>query len=590
MAEKLEANPSRPQVINDSKTPSGKVHLGSLRGVLIHDAIARTLARRNIDVRFLYGLDDYDPIDDLPADAPSELRAFMGHPLCQVPLPGSSSSDMAAHFGDQFISCFPGLGVDANIYRMRSVYRSGIFNEAIDTILCRADDVSTILHSFGSKVRNAGLPFQVICESCGKIATTEVVSYHNSQVEYFCRKNRVNWATGCSYHGSVSPFDGKGKLPWKLEWATKWHVFGVTIEAAGKDHCTKGGSRDVANLIVRKIFDSPPPLNLAYEFFLVDGAKMSSSKGLGLSLETMMEFLPTDVLRYLMLKPHPRKAVNFSPSLETVGQLFNSYDRLLKAHKTSEAQEDKEDKDVSDTDEMLRIISQDKKINVYKPVSFSLLITLAQLPHIDVLQKIQEITTYPLEKKDVDAMESRLTAARFWVKHWSSPQDCYTMQTQLSSLAKCLTPAQCFFLHLLKEKLQDGLDADAYQKIIFDCARATPVDAGQAFATIYAVVFNRENGPKAGAVLAYLDKSYLIFMFSKIPDCRDTFILESLLDEQKFQAWLAPWQQDLLKIEVTPDPKVVNNPKGQIIPYEERLICLRNGRKYLQRVVLQELV
>lgn len=28
-----------PQLVNDSKTPSGPVHVGSLRGVLIHDAI-----------------------------------------------------------------------------------------------------------------------------------------------------------------------------------------------------------------------------------------------------------------------------------------------------------------------------------------------------------------------------------------------------------------------------------------------------------------------------------------------------------------------------------------------------------------------
>ena len=127
MADKLEASTSRPQIINDSKTPSGKVHLGSLRGVLIHDAIARTLARRNIEVKFLYGLDDYDPMDDLPADASDELLAFMGCPLCHVPLPDSSASNMAAHFGDQFVTCFPNLGVDADIYRMQSVYRSGIF-------------------------------------------------------------------------------------------------------------------------------------------------------------------------------------------------------------------------------------------------------------------------------------------------------------------------------------------------------------------------------------------------------------------------------------------------------------------------------
>ena len=334
-----------------------------------------------------------------------------------------------------------------------------------------------------------------------------------------------------------------------------------------------------------KIFSLSPPLNLPYEFFLVDGAKMSSSKGLGISVETMMEFLPVDILRYLMLKTHPKKAVNFSPSFDTVNQLFNAYDRLLQAYGTPK---DKEDKTVNDTDEMLRLISRDKTPNVYQPISFSLLTALTQLPHINVPQKIQEITTFPLEKRDFHAMESRLASARFWVKHWSSPQDRYTMQVHLSSLAESLTSAQCFFLHTLKEKLQDGLDVDAYQKMIFDCARATPIDAGQAFAAIYAVVFNRENGPKAGAVLAYLDKDYLISIFGKIPDCHNAFILESLLDEQKFQTWLAPWKQELLMIEVASKAKIINNPRGQRILYEERLVTLRNGRKYMQRVTLPQ--
>ena len=33
-----------PQVVNDSKTPSGTVHVGSLRGVVLHDAVRRAVA------------------------------------------------------------------------------------------------------------------------------------------------------------------------------------------------------------------------------------------------------------------------------------------------------------------------------------------------------------------------------------------------------------------------------------------------------------------------------------------------------------------------------------------------------------------
>ena len=43
-ADELAAGFEGPQVVNDSKTPSGTVHIGSLRGVVLHDAIHRALA------------------------------------------------------------------------------------------------------------------------------------------------------------------------------------------------------------------------------------------------------------------------------------------------------------------------------------------------------------------------------------------------------------------------------------------------------------------------------------------------------------------------------------------------------------------
>ena len=45
-ADELAASVSGPQVINDSKTPSGTVHVGSLRGPVILDVIARALRAR----------------------------------------------------------------------------------------------------------------------------------------------------------------------------------------------------------------------------------------------------------------------------------------------------------------------------------------------------------------------------------------------------------------------------------------------------------------------------------------------------------------------------------------------------------------
>ena len=230
------------QIINDSKTPSGRVHVGALRGVLIHDAIFRTLKERGIEARYLFGVDDYDPLDEIPAGKQSHFEQYLGQPLCNVPPPdGSSAPDMARHYMDEFWGVFEDLGVQVDRYYMRDVYRSGRFDQAIDVILRNSDIVRRVYKEVSNSDRPpTWFPFQPICENCGRIGTTEVHDYDGTLVSYRCRPDMVKWARGCGHEGKVSPFGGRGKLPWKLEWVAKWVTFPVTIEGAGKDHSTKG--------------------------------------------------------------------------------------------------------------------------------------------------------------------------------------------------------------------------------------------------------------------------------------------------------------------------------------------------------------
>ena len=132
LLEKIEGQ----QTINDSKTPSGRAHVGALRGPLIHDAIFRTLKAKGIPVRYLFGVDDYDPVDEIPYGEAEHFEKYLGAPLCNVPPPpGSNATDMADHYISEFFSVFGELGVRPEFYRMRDIYRSGKFNEAIDAIL-----------------------------------------------------------------------------------------------------------------------------------------------------------------------------------------------------------------------------------------------------------------------------------------------------------------------------------------------------------------------------------------------------------------------------------------------------------------------
>ncbi len=114
-----------PQLINDSKTPSGRVHVGALRGVLIHDAVFRTLRNDGFDVRYTFGVDDLDPLDEIPAGQDEFFAPYLGTPLCNVPAPpGSEASDVAKHFIGEFFDIFEELGVHAETYFLRDVYRS----------------------------------------------------------------------------------------------------------------------------------------------------------------------------------------------------------------------------------------------------------------------------------------------------------------------------------------------------------------------------------------------------------------------------------------------------------------------------------
>jgi len=502
-------NKGQYQVINDSKTPSGRVHVGSLRGVLIHDAVYRELQSQGLPGIYIYGVDDYDPMDGLPADAPDSVREHMGKPLCNTPAPqGSTATDMADHYISEFLQVFRELDVAAQVYRMRDVYRGGLFNEAIHTILTNSHKVRAIYESIsGAKRPDHWHPFQVICEKCGKIGTTEVSAFDGEKVQYHCKPDLVTWASGCGHKGEISPFDGNGKLPWKLEWAAKWHEFGITIEGAGKDHCTKGGSRDVATRILREVFGEQPPLNIPYEFFLVQGAKMSSSKGVGSSARDMADFLPPEILRFLMVKTDPKKAVNFSTDGAYMLKTFNEHDRLLEGLTQGKANEEQ----IS----LLRVtepnFSPDSPPSAYAPISFQLITSLLQIPHVDLRESLHARMGRALTPEENHHLEARIAAASYWLNHIAQEEDKFEIQDTLPQIASENSPAQDYFIVSLLGRLASGdWTEEALQSAIFDTARLTPLPAKQAFEAIYRLFLAKENGPRAGALLSYLEPEFVM--------------------------------------------------------------------------------
>ena len=541
--DKLAERVSGPQIINDSKTPSGRVHIGAMRGVLIHDAMFRTLKDRGIPVRYTFGVDDYDPLDELPAGHQEFFTPYLGAPLCFVPPPpGSAAPDIAEHYIKEFFDIFEELGVEAETYRMRDVYRSGQFNEVIDAILRNAATVRQIYKEVSNSDRpDNWYPFQAVCEQCSRIGTTEVTAYDGKEVTYTCRPDMVTWATGCGYSGKVSPFDGKGKLPWKLEWTAKWKTFQITIEGAGKDHNTKGGSRDVSAACLREIFGQNAPLNIPYEFFLVGGAKMSSSKGIGVSARDMADFLPPEMLRFLMVRTQPKQPVNFSPDEKSIIKVFNDFDRFHgRAYN---------DPKVSEADKRVYQLSEIMPEGDFYEADFQLVATIAQLPHLDLISEVEKRKGAALTGVERKHLDRRVQAARYWVEHYASPEERIILQDTLPERATELTATQRAFLHQLAAVLPSiPSEDDALQAALFDTARLTPIAPQQAFQALYRVLLNRDSGPKAGNLLAFLDQEFAVKRFQELSYSQQAFWQETGISPEEFDAWIAEHHAEVKRL------------------------------------------
>ena len=134
-----------PLVIRDEKTLSGRVHVGSLRGIVLHGAIAEVLSQRNIANTFMFELNDFDPMDGLPINIDQEkFRPFMGKPLYRVPSPDDRAENFPMFYGDEIQEVVHMLGLPIEFYPLLPLYKEGKFNDVIKQALDHADAIRTI--------------------------------------------------------------------------------------------------------------------------------------------------------------------------------------------------------------------------------------------------------------------------------------------------------------------------------------------------------------------------------------------------------------------------------------------------------------
>ena len=516
-ADELAASLAGPQVVNDSKSPSGTVHVGSLRGVVLHDAIHRALVGAGLPSTFLYGVDDMDAMDSQAKLTPDAVDRYMGAPLSRVPAPaGSTASNYARHFvGEIFFRTFEPLGIKPDFYWVSELYAAGRMDHYVGLALDRADRVREIYQRVSHVERSSGwLPIQVICENCGKIGTTYATDWDGSTVGYACKPDLVAWARGCGHEGRVSPLGGRAKLPWNLEWAAKWGLLGVTVEGCGKDLATAGGSRDRSDAISREVFEVEPPRNVTYEFLNIGGKKMSTSKGQGVAAHTIAEVLPPEQLRFLFLRPRPNQVIDFDPEGDTIPRLFDEFDRIAAATAGREVKGELP----ADYERLFAYSLLGPSPDVaaaataFRP-AFAHLALLLQIPGVDITARMEAEKGAHLTDVEQAILVERVGAARAWLESYAPERARLVIQRDAvpAEVAALGADQRAYLGALAAAAAAEAPDSgDAWQTLIFRVASETGLASGRAFGALYGAFLGRANGPRAGWLLASLEPAFVV--------------------------------------------------------------------------------
>ncbi len=484
---------------------------------MIHELIWRSLRDAGQNATYSYVFDDQDPMDALPNYLAKEKWAkYLGQPLFTIPSPEPGAENFASFYAQEFINVFNKLGCHPQIIWGSQLYKKGKMNEGIKICLDNASIIKTIYEeTYKKKMDPNWYPFQVVCPDCGKESTTRVHKWDGQDVHFVCKINAVAWTKGCGYEGSVSPFsgDGKfmGKLSWKVEWPVKWQVISITIEGAGKDHMTAGGSHDIAKLISQRILKYPVPYAFSHEFLLLRGKKMSSSKGLGSSAKEVSDIIPSYLLRFLFTRTDYKQAIDFEPvATMQIPDYFDEYDRCWQAYNGGS------NEDLARTFEMSQIGKvPPKNKNLFIP-RFIDIANYIQMPNVDLVKKFAEIKGSLLTSEELDILKEREKYARIWIEKYA-PQDFRLhMKETLPEEAKNLNEKQRKFLQEVISYVEKAKNPEDLQLDLYNLTKKMQLDAKEAFRAIYISLIGKTHGPKAAWLLLQYPKEKVIARFQEV--------------------------------------------------------------------------
>ena len=514
IADELINEDSKEHVVASGTSISGSIHIGNSCDVFIANAVAKTIKGREVPAKTIWIADDHDPLRKVPYPLPKSYEKYLGIPYSKIPCPEKCCENFVEHFQKPFLDTLDYFGIELKVYSGAEMYKNGLYSDYIRLALINASRIRNIFNQFREHpLKEDWLPYNPVCEECGRVNTTYAYQFEEDLVYYRCE---------CGFDGVMDIKSGEGKLTWRVEWAARWKIFNITCEPFGKDHAASGGSYDVSKIISREIYDYKAPYPVPYEWITLKGEAMSKSQGIFFTPGQWLEIAFPETLNYFIFRSKPMKHKDFDPSMPFL-DFIEQYDRVERIYyDREEAASEKEA-------EKLKKIYEISQIQIPESIpfqpSYRFLTVAYQIAGddeekvFDILKKNSQLPVEmetknlgKLNQKDISRFRMRLNHVKNWLSEYAPSFVKFEVQKGIPKVE--LSKSQEEFLLKVSNALEENdYTAETFHDEMYNILNDLGLKPQKAFQAIYKVIIGKKQGPRAASFVLSLDKDFVIKRF-----------------------------------------------------------------------------
>jgi lysyl-tRNA synthetase class 1 len=489
---------------------SGFPHIGNLSDAARSFAVTLALREQDYNSELIAFADDKDGLRKVPAGLPKSLEEHLGRPVTDIPDIYGCHKSYGEHMTLLLLEALDKCGIEYNFMSGAEVYRKGLFNEEIKTILLNAKKVGEIVkEEVGQEKFLEAMPYFAVCENCGRIYTTKAYEFlpKENKILYACEGMEVKgrWLEGCGHKGESDYGRGEGKLSWKGEFAVRWKALDIRFEAFGKE---VADSVRVNDRICREILNWEPPCHAKYELFLdKSGKRLSKSSGVVFTPQTWFKYGSPQSLMLLMLK---RFVGARTLDVTDIPSYMNEMDYLEDLYFGR--------KTLTDERELAKFRGLYEYCWAMKPpakpstvVPYNLLTFLAKMAPKGCEEQFitEKLRSYGYLQRNQtldESLKRRIEYAFNWIRDFE----------EIRETAVTLAPEEKEALKELIEVLMVEDEAERIQNAIFNTAKKHGLQPGNFFKTLYATLMTASQGPRLGPYILAMGKQNVINALERV--------------------------------------------------------------------------